>query len=223
MKINEIWLQTAHLQDQTYFYQNVLGLELTDCTATSSTFCVGESILHFNLDATATSYHFAINIPSNKIHEAHMWAKSRVQILPDGDDEILDFRSWNAEAIYFYDKDHNIVELIARKNLKNDYNHTFGPKQFLEISEIGTATANIERLYNVFSQEAGLRIYDGSFERFCAIGDEHGLFICINKDIKKWIPNDDAAHASRFRLLMQQKASVFEVNYGNELLTVKKA
>lgn len=116
------------------------------------------------------------------------WLKSRITILKDEQDEIIDFRAWNAKAIYFYDQDKNIVELIARKNLKNESDQNFGPEQFLEISEIGVPTRDIESEFSILRNAMGIEIYDGGFGNFCAIGDENGLFICINKDHKNGIP-----------------------------------
>ena len=76
------------------------------------------------------------------------WLKQRVEILRDGNYEIQNFDSWNARAIYFYDEDKNIVEFIARKNLKNENQGEFDSDSLLEISEIGVSVNDINPIYN---------------------------------------------------------------------------
>jgi hypothetical protein len=39
-------------------------------------------------------------------------------------------------------------------------------------------------------------IFDGDFSSFCALGNDEGLFILIDKNKKKWFPTNDVAHAS---------------------------
>ena len=141
------------------------------------TFQVGNSRLKFVQNEKFQPYHFAINIPCNQENEALKWLQERVEILKDGNNEIQDFDFWNAKAIYFYDIDKNIVELIARKNLLNQSTKMFTTNALLEISEIGVPVNNIESTYNNLKEIVGLKIFDGGFERFCAIGDENGLFI----------------------------------------------
>lgn len=200
MKINRLILYTAQLEEQTAFYKDVLGFKLMEKTADHSSFKIGSSILSFYFRESSTPYHFAFNIPSNQINEALAWLKQRVEILTDEMQEIQDFKTWNAQAIYFYDKDNNIVEFIARKNLAIESNTPFRPESLLCISEIGVPVNNMERTYHHINLVKQLPIYSGDLERFCAAGDENGLFIIINKEKKKWFPTDDVAHSSYFRV-----------------------
>lgn len=202
MKINRLILYTAQLEEQTNFYKDVLGFKLTEKTADHSSFKVGSSILSFYFRESSTPYHFAFNIPSNQINEALAWLKKRVEILKDEDkgNEIQNFDFWNAKAVYFYDKDQNIVEFIARKNLAIESNTPFRAESLLCISEIGVAVNNIERTYHHLNQVKKLPIYSGDLDVFCAAGDENGLFIIVNKEKKKWFPTDDVAHSSYFRV-----------------------
>lgn len=64
----------------------------------------------------------------------------------------------------------------------------------LELSEIGVAVNDIEPIFNAFTKMVGIQKYDGGFKRFCAVGDENGLFICINKNAKGWYPTGDKAY-----------------------------
>ena len=220
MKIKELTIYTSNIESQSEFYSQVLGLKIVKKSPKSISFQVGKTLLHFEFKKTATPYHFAINIPANKEEEALHWLKSRLTILKDGQDEIIDFKAWNAKAIYFYDQDLNIVELIARKNLKNESDLKFGPEQFLEISEIGVPTRDIENVFSILSGVMEIEIYDGGFANFCAIGDEYGLFICIDKDHKKWYPTNDKAFASNFELVLQEKGKQYHVEFNNESIKV---
>lgn len=218
MKITELKIYSPSIGQQQEFYSEVLGLKMLDRSVHKVSFQVGNSILRLEYKKDATPYHFAINIPSNKDQDALLWLKSKVEILKDGTDEIIDFKSWNAKAIYFYDQDKNIVELIARKNLKNHSDQYFGADQFLEISEIGVATNDIESEYKTLREVMDIGVYDGGFGNFCAIGDEYGLFICINKNRKKWYPTQDIPFPSEFEIKLLQNRKPYEIEFRNGLI-----
>ncbi|MDD7886522.1 hypothetical protein [Flavivirga sp. 57AJ16] len=40
--------------------------------------------------------------------------------------------------------------------------------------------------------------FSGDLMRFCALGNEEGLFILINKILKKWYPTQEEAFTSNF-------------------------
>tara|TARA_R110002049_G_scaffold281369_1_gene460930 strand:+ start:5688 stop:6359 length:672 start_codon:yes stop_codon:yes gene_type:complete len=223
MKIQELKLFTSKIKAQAEFYSQVLELSIIDRSDNHVSFQIGKSILHFEYDQAATPYHFAINIPSNKENEALKWLKSRLEILKDGQDEIINFNAWNAKAIYFYDQDNNIMELIARKNLNNTLDGKFGSDQLLEISEIGVPTPDIESEFQNLSSILDIPIYDGGFGNFCAVGDENGLFIFINKDSKNWYPTQDKAFPSAFELKLSQKGKIYGIGFKNGKIDVLDA
>lgn len=198
MKIKELILFTNNLEKQLEFYSKVLEFELVKETSESFSLNVGDSLLTFKFRENFTPYHFAFNIPSNKENEALNWLKQRVDILPFEDNEIIEFGHWNAKALYFYDADKNIVEFISRKKLKMDSCEVFSSKSILNISEIGIGTSDIKLIYDSINTIKNIDIYDGSFERFCAIGNEEGLFILVNNNIKRWFPTDDEIYLSDF-------------------------
>jgi catechol-2,3-dioxygenase len=158
------------------------------------------------------------NIRANKAKEAYKWLADRLTILKDGPHEIQDFQKWNAQAIYFYDADGNIVECIARRKLSNDSHTPFNPDSFLNISEIGIPVTNIAQIYKSLKATVDLPIYDGSFERFCAIGDENGLFIGINKEIKDWFPTGDTAYSSAFEIKFIEQGISYFMEFKNGVL-----
>lgn len=219
MTINELKLLTRNINEQIQFYHEVIGLKLIERTESSASFSIGKSVLSLISSDDFLPYHFAINIPSNQFTEALKWLKQRVNIIKYNDIEIQEFNSWNAKAIYFYDNDKNLVEFIARKNLNNLSNEKFNSKSLLEISEIGVPVNDIEMTYNSISKIIKLPIYDGGFDRFCAIGNETGLFICINKNVKDWFPTAEKAHSSKFELDFQQNGSRYKVKFENEKFT----
>jgi catechol 2,3-dioxygenase-like lactoylglutathione lyase family enzyme len=198
MEISKLKINSLNFEKQLSFYSNKIGLEIIKKSEFEVEFQIGKSKLSLIQSDDFTPYHFAINIPCNKEHEALEWLKERVEILKNNDHEIQDFASWNAKAMYFYDADYNIVEFIARKNLENISNRGFDTNSLIQISEIGMPVNDIQLAYSKIKHHSNLDIYDGSFERFCAIGDENGLFICINKHKKDWFPTCDKAYSSDF-------------------------
>lgn len=198
MKIKELILYTSKLDLQIDFYVTVLEFPIEISTPEFTSFRIGESILTLKYRKDVTPYHFALNIPSNKEKEALYWLKERVDILGFDNQEIIDFSSWNAKAIYFYDLDNNIVEFISRKNINLNSDQKFSSKNIFNISEIGMASNNIEATFQKLNVIKNITIYSGDLEQFCAVGDENGLFIIANNNLRKWFPTGDEIYQSDF-------------------------
>ena len=200
MKIEELILDTENLTEQISFYQDTLNFKLVKRTESCASFQIGESILTFVTKDKASPYHFAFNIPFNKEKEALNWIKNRVKVIPYKNDEIIDFVNWEAKAIYFYDRDHNIVEFIARRASNHETLSEFNSKSVMNISEIGIGTNNIKHVYQELNTMKPIRIFDGSFEKFCALGNNEGLFIVVDLLKKDWFPTGDKIHISDFTI-----------------------
>lgn len=200
MKIKELILFTQNLEAQIDFYANVLEFELIGQDDSGCSFKLGNSILSFLIGENTRPYHFALNICSNMEYEALNWLNDRVQILSSNGNKLANFQSWNAKAIYFYDSDRNIVEFIARKNLNINSNESFSTESVLSISEIGIASNNLKKTYDAIAKIKPIDLYSGDLERFCALGNEEGMFIIADPSLKKWFPNDDTIHRSDFVL-----------------------
>jgi len=114
--------------------------------------------------------------------------------------EIIDFSNWNAKAIYFYDLDKNIVEFIARKSLRLNSSSKFSSNSILNISEIGLVTNEIQNTFHRLNKIQNIEVFSGDFERFCALGDDNGLFIMVNDNLKKWFPTGDLIQQSDFKM-----------------------
>lgn len=214
MNFEKITIYSANLAAQKVFYTETLGFELLKEEQHCFTLKAGRTALQFVEKQDATPYHYAFNIPSNQGPEALAWLRKRVAILDCKGADLADFTKWNAEAIYFYDEDDNIVEFIARKNLNNPTTATFDVSQIVEVSEMGVPTKSIRGIYDYLSQLFSIERYSGDFNRFTAMGDEHGLFIVID-DEKTWIPKDDEAYFSPFEVCLKHENNRFELKYEN--------
>jgi len=213
MKIKELKIYTRNISKQTDFYANKMGLKIWGRSEYKVSFQVGKSMLTLIENEQFKPYHFAINIPSNQIVEGLEWLKTRTTILKDGINEIHHFDFWNAKAIYFYDEDKNIVEFIGRKNLGYERDQDFSANSLIEISEIGIPVNNIEATYTTLKETTNIELFDGGFEKFCAIGDETGLFICIDKNKKDWYPTGEKAYFSEFEIRLEEKEREFELEF----------
>lgn len=200
MKVEELKIFTNNLNQQIDFYATVLELPVEVSTPEYTSFRIGTSILTLKYRNKVSPYHFAFNIPSNIENEALYWLKERVNILGFDKKEIIDFESWNAKAIYFYDLDNNIIEFISRKNLNLNSEQKFSSNSLLNISEVGIASNNIKFIFEKLNTIKPIEIYSGDFEQFCAIGDENGLFIIVDNKLRKWFPTGDEIHQSDFIL-----------------------
>ncbi len=138
------------------------------------------------------------------------WLKERVEIQKDVDAEIIDFPAWNAESIYFYDADKNILEFIARKNLDNGNPNSFTSNDLLEISEIGIATTDFKEKFDYLISDTGVAKFGGGKEVFCALGSE----------TKDWFPTNDKAFAAEFIAKIELDEKLKIVEYKNETLSI---
>jgi catechol-2,3-dioxygenase len=218
MKIKKLQLYTSNVKEQLRFYRDTLNLEVQNFAEDSFEVYVGFSNLKFQQKEGATAYHIAFHIPDKQHEIALAWVKERVPILRGNGQEIVDFSAWNAKSIYFYDADENIVEFISRKNLNKPESALFSAKSILGISEVGLATNNIQEKLNFLKQETGLEKYDGNLENFCAIGDDDGLLITINKELKYWFPTNDKAHSSEFKITFDHEEKAFSLIFENNRL-----
>src|ERR1044071_4416763 len=117
MQIKQLKLKTSIPEDLAFFYSETLGLNvipLDEAIEINTQF--SKLIFEKANPDSEPNYHFAFNIPSNKIMEAFEWINKKVTVLwtTEYNDYIADFSSWNAKSIYFLDPAGNIVEFISR-------------------------------------------------------------------------------------------------------------
>jgi hypothetical protein len=199
MNIKKLILQTSYLKTLREFYSSILELPVRTINEKEILINTGSSHLHFiETNKGEPFYHFAFNIPSNKIEEAKAWLKHKIKMLwiEDYKSEIADFVNWHAKSIYFFDPAGNIVELIARFDLENPKKEHFSSAQLLSINEVGivlkqnTYEEKIRGLLNSYSLSYFAK--QAPLPHFRAIGDDEGLFVVVPEK-RKWYPTDKPA------------------------------
>ena len=150
MKITYLELPTKDLIAQRDYYSQVLELRV-NLSADRLEVQAGETILIFTqaLPDFDGAYHFAFNIPENQFGAAKAWISARIPLLKDEEGKIeFDSASWNSHSVYFKDTAGNVLEFIARHNLKNARTFTFDGTQILNISEIGLPSEDVVTFAN---------------------------------------------------------------------------
>ncbi len=203
-RIKSLVLETsAPLQRMKEFYHDSLGLPILENSAGRLTVRAGESTLTFIPAAgraSAPFYHFAFNIPENKILQARRWQLNRGPLMPIPQrlraeafpDDIVNYTHWNAHSIFFYDPGGNVVEYIARHDLKNAARGPFSAKHILCASEIAFIVDDVAAANAGLRQTLGLPQYRGASDQFAAIGDEQGLVLIMKRG--RILNFDDTSH-----------------------------
>src|SRR5215211_3600737 len=191
MNIQKLELLVVDLSAQRDFYSNILELP-TELTASGLLIKAGSTEILFTQAPSDFdgAYHFAFNIPENQYHPAKKWISTRIPLLKDKSGK-EDFASenWNSDSIYFSDLAGNILEFIARHNLKNTTDRDFDSSQILNVSEIGLPSENVIALANELCTRLGLSVFKQEpSETFTPVGDDHGLLILPVKD-RIWMPD----------------------------------
>ena len=199
MQFQEIRLQTRKVSTLYHFYKEISELSIPDFSDSHFTIHTRDTQLIFEEASNTVKnplYHFAFNIPSNKIQETYEWLKERTDLLwiEDYKSHIADFRNWNAKSVYFLDPAGNIAEFIARDDLNDIVDESFSSKHVRSVSEIGlvfpeqTFKQSIEKLLNDY--QLAYFAKQPPLESFCAIGDDEGLFIIVPEN-RSWYPCKD--------------------------------
>ena len=194
--IENIRLQTsASFAEMKSFYVAKMGLRLARESEREITFVAGKSTVTFvavdEPESGAPWYHFAFNIPENKLMKALEWQKARSEIIPTPDRardpdypiEIRHFPRWNAHSIFFWDPAGNLLEHIARHDLGNARDGKFGTDDLLNISEVAFVVDDQQEMARAMNRELGLGVYPESTGFWWAMGDENGLMLAIPRRI----------------------------------------
>ena len=205
MKIRELELKAQNLRQQRAFYVDLLGLLLLEETSTQLTLQAGATRLRFSAGRGSEGvYHFAFNIAENKLAEAKTWLEARLQLLEhEGQSSFTAHQSWNAEMVYFYDADGNIVEFIARHDLPTASPDPFGPQQIVSVSEIGYVVPNVEATVASLTRNLGLEPYGNTSPEFVPLGDAEGLLIVV-KEGRNWFPTTTPASVLPLELTLDR-------------------
>jgi catechol 2,3-dioxygenase-like lactoylglutathione lyase family enzyme len=196
VRIRELTLATGDIAGQSMFWGETLGLPVRDgCEAIEVS--LQASTLRFEQASPGADprYHFAINVPRGSIEEAAAWIEERHELLafhadPDEEEGATIAHTDRGDfALYFLDAAGNVVELIANDHLDNESGTPFGPDAFLEIAEIGVASADTEATCAAIQEALSAEILWGGREGWLltAIGDDHGVVI-VAPTGRGWIP-----------------------------------
>ncbi|PKD20246.1 glyoxalase [Salegentibacter salinarum] len=218
MKIHKLQIYTDNIKEQLRFYRGKLNFKITDYSDNHFEIETGYSTIRFQHKENATPYHIAFHIPDNQHNEALEWVKAHVPVLEGNGQEIVDFMAWSAKSLYFYDEDKNIIEFISRESFSKPNSALFSEKSIVGISEVGLVTENIQEKFHFLNSNYQLEKYDGDFEHFCAIGDDEGLLITIDQQLKDWFPTDDKAYKSEFEIEFTHKGEKHSFIFENDKL-----
>jgi catechol-2,3-dioxygenase len=217
-------LTAAPLPAMKDFYHRSLGLPVREERQDRITFGAGESRLTFVTEGGNGGepfYHFAFNIPENKILAARDWQLARSPLMPIPDrlqaagfpEGVVDFSHWNAHSVFFLDPGGNVVEYIARHDLKNAAPGPFGTQDILHASEIGLIVDDVPATAATLREVVGVAQYRGGDERFIALGDEHGLLLVIRRGRTLNFNPEDPTKAARVFRTVASVRGVRETRY----------
>lgn len=197
MDILKLEIMTNDLEGTERFYRDVLELKVVENNATGISFSAGQTILTFKHTANSKPiYHFAFNIPNNKLDEAFEWMKGGVEIMDiTPGNKIADFADWNAKSFYFYDNNGNILEFIARYELDNKSDIPFNGASIINVSEIGVVADDVTIECDALMDKYHLPVFSKQprMQNFTALGDHNGLLI-LSAVNRHWYPTDKEAH-----------------------------
>lgn len=221
MKIEQLTLLSNDLVVQKEFYHKKLGFEILEDKPQLLSVKIGKSKLNFKYSESEVHYHFAFNIPRDAITHALAFFKPKIDLVSANGTTVMNFNHWNAKAIFFNDGNGNLAEFIARSTCDPMDGNDFNIDMVKNISEIGIPVSDIEPIFEAIHRNMGLDVYDGGIHRFCAIGNEEGLFICINKDNKTWYPIDKKAIPSPFEALVSYRDLESLVTFDGLKMTIE--
>ncbi len=217
MTISELIIQTNNLKETESFYSNILNFKISERTNSSITFKVGHSKLTFELTDNQINpkYHFAFNIPVNKLDDTISWISKKTPLI-EADDKnyIANFENWKARAIYFYDNNKNILEFICRTDLSNSSEVEFSSESILNINEVGVVSEEPLKLGNQIIEKTKIDFFSKGPKRddFAALGDENGLFVISNPD-RNWYPTKDKAEKQKVKVKINVEEDDFELEF----------
>ncbi|HVT61668.1 MAG TPA: VOC family protein [Thermoanaerobaculia bacterium] len=194
--IRELRLLATDLPAQRDFYSRKLGLPVVEESGERVTIQAGGTRLSFEKARAVHGtpmYHFAFNIPENKLELARRWLADRTPVAANqAGREVFHFPTWNAHSIYFYDAVGNLGELIARHNLPNATAGPFSEREILYASEIGLVVDDVPGEVAALRSGLGLEVYRPGSPELVPVGDEHQLLIVVPRG-RPWMGRTHAS------------------------------
>jgi catechol 2,3-dioxygenase-like lactoylglutathione lyase family enzyme len=214
MNILELELLTDAIDETELFYSDVIGLEIVSKNNSGISFRAGTTKLTFRPSKNLKPvYHFAFDIPHNKLLEAFAWIEKKTNILmvipPD---KIADFYRWDAKSFYFYDNNGNILEFIARFSLDNASEKPFEGLSIVSVSEIGFVSKNVARLSDEICEKYDLSIFpkQPKLSQFIVLGTDTGLLILVEEN-RDWYPTKKKAKSFWTKVVFDNNGKTREI------------
>ena len=183
MRILELVIEAAPLEEQRVFYSSTLGLSLLEETAERVVLAAGATRLELRaaIRATEPTYHLAFGIPSNLFAEAKQWLAARVPLLREEGQDEFSFDFWNAHACYAADPAGNVVELIALHDLGVERPAPFEAEAILGVMEVGFPVPDVLAAVSEIGEKFGVGPRRGATPNpgFTAIGADDGCLIVV--------------------------------------------
>lgn len=220
MDILKLELLSNDLGATEKFYRQELHLVTLKKSDTELEIRAGETTLTFKYTPDLNPvYHFAFNIPNNKLDEAFEWLNKRVEIMDvTPGNKIADFVNWNAKSFYFYDNNGNILEFIARYDLDNKSESEFNGSSILNISEIGVATDDVTDRCDSLVGKYNLPVFSKQprLPNFTALGDHQGLLI-LSVTNRHWYPTEKLAQKHYTSMLIKNNQQLHALIFHNTM------
>ena len=186
--ILRLHLQATRLAEMERFYAQTLGFA-THRDGEALRVEAGGTVLHVDPAAEgAPSYHIAWAIPEHKFALGKAWLAARTPLLrtPEGQDE-FHFRQVNRHACYFADPAGNVLELIARHNLKDAASGPFTLKDVLYVNHVGLVVDDMDAAIEEIRGHLGLELRREPTPHFSQLGDEHRHVVLVTRQ-RLWLP-----------------------------------
>jgi hypothetical protein len=184
-------LTSAPMDQMREFYKHKLEMEIVHYSSKEMTILGGKTPITFIRDEDAADpwYHFAFNIPENKILKAREWHLERTPLIPapwndpteNYPDDVRHFHHWNSHSLFFWDPAGNLLEYIARHDMNNAAEGDFTREDILYASEIAYVVDDQPAEARLLNKHLDLDPYPKSTDFWWAMGDESGLVLCIPK------------------------------------------
>jgi len=209
MDIRQVQLATRSLADTARFYERLgCSVEIVDTTVR---IVVGSTLLVFReLPEMTGALHLAITIPTGTFDAAKAWIAGLTTVLGTADqDEFEGPPNWNSRSVYFEGPDHQLLELIERRDLESGARRVGAGDgtgtdtgsdsdagvPLVSVSEVGVPVPDVLGAASAL-RRAGLEPYaNPPGESFAAVGDVDGLVILVSPD-RRWFPTGDRSPSS---------------------------
>lgn len=174
------------------FFRDVLDSPVDDIDGTPHIRIGSSTLVLGSRDETPDgNNHLAFDIPENHIVAARDLLRTRIDILPGGNEGIFDApESWNAESVYFNAPGNLNLELIARHRRQNATSTTFSFADILYISEVGVPVDDTIGAANDLQSVFGIKPFNPPTDMFVPMGTGEGLIILVRTG-RIWWPTKD--------------------------------